>query len=155
MASHQIKGSLQSKRVTTCTFDKNSKDILSAYIHILLFSLLARTLFGYNMFFARWVILLSLQAVFLNTTLSTVSEGSSDESPSAISLIQTTQISFYMELISLVNCSCDLEDEETPDIKLACAHMTNATRALRTFLAPLSDILPTGDQVNMLHLKVV
>ena len=32
------------------------------------------------MFFARWVILLSLQAVFLNTTLSTVSEGSSDES---------------------------------------------------------------------------
>ena len=107
------------------------------------------------MFFARWVILLSLQAIFLNTTLSTVSEGSSDESLSAISLIQTTQISFYMELISLVNCSCDLEDEETPDIKLACAHMTNATRALRTFLAPLSDILPTGDQVNMLHLKVV
>ena len=96
-----------------------------------------------------------LQICTLFPFLRTVSEGSSDESPSAISLIQTTQISFYMELISLVNCSCDLEDEETPDIKLACAHMTNATRALRTFLAPLSDILPNGDQVNMLHLKVV
>ena len=51
-------------------------------------------------------------------TPSTVSEGSSDESLSAISLIQTTQISFYMELISLVNCSCDLEDEENDIINL-------------------------------------
>ena len=105
------------------------------------------------MFFMKWIILLSLQAIFFKTTTSEASEDSSDESPSAISLIQTTQISFYLELISLVNDSCDLDDEKTPDIKLACSHLTNATQALRTFLAPLSDILPTGDQVKMLQLK--
>ena len=90
---------------------------------------------------------------FPQNHILTVSEGSSDESPSAISLIHTIQISYYLDLISLVNDSCDLEGEKTPDIKLACAHMTNATQALRTFLAPLSDILPTGDQVKMLQLK--
>ena len=105
------------------------------------------------MFLARWVILLFLQVIFLQTTTSTVSEGASDENPSAISLIQINQISFYLELISLINDSCNLDDEKTPDIKLACGHMTNATQALRTFLAPLSDILPTGDQVKMLQLK--
>ena len=30
-----------------------------------------------------------------------------------------------------------------------------ATHALRTFLAPLSDILPTGDQVNLLERKML
>ena len=105
------------------------------------------------MFLTRWVILLFLQVIFLQTTTSTVSEGTSDENPSAISLIQTNQISFYLELISLVYDSCDLDGEKTPDIRLACGHLTNATQALRTFLAPLSDILPTGDQVKMLQLK--
>ena len=105
------------------------------------------------MFLARWVILLFLQVIFLQTTTSTIGEGASDENPSAISLIQTNQISFYLELISLVYDSCDLDGEKTPDIRLACGHLTNATQALRTFLAPLSDILPTGDQVKMLQLK--
>ena len=107
------------------------------------------------MFLARWVVLLFLQVIFLQTTTSTVSEGTSDENPSAISLIQTNQVSFYLELISLVYDSCDLNGEKTPDIRLACGHLTNATKALRTFLAPLSDILPTGDQVNLLKRKML
>ena len=63
---------------------------------------------------------------FPQNHILTVSEGSSDESPSAISLVHTIQISYYLDLISLVNDSCDLEGERTPDIKSACAHMTNA-----------------------------
>ena len=101
------------------------------------------------MFSAKWVVLLFLQVT------STVSEGESDEIPSAVSLIQTNQVSFYLELISLVYDSCDLNGEKTPDIRLACGHLTNATQALRTFLAPLSDILPTGDQVNLLERKML
>ena len=101
------------------------------------------------MFSAKWVVLLFLQVT------STVSEGESDEIPSAVSLIQTNQVSFYLELISLVYDSCDLNGEKTPDIRLACNHLTNATQALRTFLAPLSDILPTGDQVNLLERKML
>ena len=48
---------------------------------------------------------------FPQNHILTVSEGSSDESPSAISLIHTIQISYYLDLISLVNDSCDLEGE--------------------------------------------
>ena len=106
------------------------------------------------MFLAKWVVVLFLQIIFLQTTTSTGSEGTSDN-PSAISLIQTNQVSFYLELISLVYDSCDLNGEKTPDIRLACGHLTNATQALRTFLAPLSDILPTGDQVNLLERKML
>ena len=98
---------------------------------------------------AKWVVLLFLQVT------STVSEGESDKIPSAVSLIQTNQVSFYLELISLVYDSCDLNGEKTPDIRLACSHLTNATQALRTFLAPLSDILPTGDQVTLLERKML
>ena len=101
------------------------------------------------MFSAKWVVLLFLQVT------STVSEGESDEIPSAVSLIQTNQVSFYLKLISLVYDSCDLNGEKTPDIRLACNHLTNATQALRTFLAPLSDILPTGDQVTLLERKML
>ena len=85
----------------------------------------------------------------------TVSDSESEEAPSAISWIQTDQVSFYLELISLVYGSCDLNGEKTVDIRLACDHLTNATHTLRTFLAPLSDILPTGDQVNLLERKML
>ena len=86
---------------------------------------------------------------------STVSDSEGEEASSAISWIQTDQVSFYLELISLVYGSCDLNSEKTADIKLACGHLTNATHALRTFLAPLSDILPTTDQVNLLQRKIL
>ena len=86
---------------------------------------------------------------------STVSDSEGEEASSAISWIQTDQVSFYLELISLVYGSCDSNSEKTTDIKLACSHLTNATHALRTFLAPLSDILPTTDQVNLLQRKML
>ena len=86
---------------------------------------------------------------------STVSDSEGEEASSAISWIQTDQVSFYLELMSLVYGSCDSNSEKTTDIKLACSHLTNATHALRTFLAPLSDILPTTDQVNLLQRKML
>ena len=98
---------------------------------------------------AKWMLLLFLQVT------STVSDSESEEAPSEISWIQTDQVSFYLELISLVYGSCDLNSEKTANIKLACGHLTNATHALRTFLAPLSDILPTTEQVNLLQRKML
>ena len=97
----------------------------------------------------KWILLFFLQIS------STVSESETEETSPAISWIQTDTVSFYLELISLVYGSCDLNSEKTADIKLACSHLTNATHSLRTFLAPLSDILPTTDQVNLLQKKML
>ena len=97
----------------------------------------------------KWILLFFLQIS------STVSDSETEETSPAISWIQTDTVSFYLELISLVYGSCDLNSEKTADIKLACSHLTNATHALRTFLAPLSDILPTTDQVNLLQKKML
>ena len=97
----------------------------------------------------KWILLFFLQIS------STVSESETEETSPAISWIQTDTVSFYLELISLVYGSCDLNSKKTADIKLACSHLTNATRALRTFLTPLSDILPTENQVDLLQRKIL
>ena len=98
---------------------------------------------------AKWILLFFLQIS------STVSESETEEPSPAISWIQTSTVSFYLELISLVYGSCDLNGEKTADIKLACSHLTNATRALRTFLTPLADVLPTENQVDLLQRKIL
>ena len=101
------------------------------------------------MHFTKWILLFFLQ-------LSSTNSESDTETPSpAISWIHTSTVSFYLELISLVYGSCDLNNEKTADIELACSHLTNATRALRTFLIPLADILPTENQVDLLPKRIL
>ena len=107
------------------------------------------------MHFAKLIVFLSIQMVFWQTSTSTSTSTASPSigGGSSISLVQTEQISFYLQLISLVNKSCDEEDEKNPDVKIVCEHMTNATKTLRSFLAPLSEILPSRNQVKLLRLK--
>ena len=101
------------------------------------------------MHLTKWLLLFSLQ-------LSSTNCESETETPSAaVSWIHTSTVSFYLELISLVFGSCDLSGEKTADIELACAHLTNATSALRTFLTPLADVLPTKSQVDLLQRKII
>ena len=100
------------------------------------------------MHFTKWLLLFSLQ-------LSSTNCESETETPSAaVSWIHTSTVSFYLELISLVFGSCDLSGEKTPELELACEHLTNATGALRTFLTPLADVLPTKSQVELLQRKI-
>ena len=100
------------------------------------------------MHFSKWLLLISLQLSLTNCDSET-------EAPAAaVSWIHTNSVSFYLELISLVFGSCDLSGEKTPDLELACEHLTNATSVLRTFLTPLADVLPTKSQVELLQRKI-
>ena len=100
------------------------------------------------MHFSKWLLLISLQLSLTNCDSET-------EAPlAAVSWIHTSSVSFYLELISLVFGSCDLSGEKTPDLELACEHLTNATSVLRTFLTPLADVLPTKSQVELLQRKL-
>ena len=100
------------------------------------------------MHFAKWLLLISLQLSLTNCDSET-------EAPlAAVSWIHTSSVSFYLELISLVFGSCDLSGEKTPDLELACEHLTNATSVLRTFLTPLAEVLPTASQVELLQRKL-
>ena len=101
-----------------------------------------------KMHFSKWLLVFSIQLSLTNCESET-------EAPSAaVSWIHTSSVSFYLELISLVFGSCDLSEEKTPDLKLACEHLTNATSVLRTFLTPLADVLPTKSQVELLQRKL-